>query len=529
MIEFLMSIIAGWEPNQVADVFLLLVFVGFIFSIYYSVKDTSGPISVYSPSVLTTLGILGTFLGITIGLVNFDYTSHESIDQSIPSLLGGLRMAFVTSIAGLASAILIRTAVGIKMKFQPDTPDDVTSKDVYEILKAQHESMNLVRAAIAGEGDATVVTQLQKVRTDLNDGIKSIEKAVSGDGENSVSTRLEAINQKMTNISEEMKAEFRDFSSKMSEMATKHIIEALSEVIKNFNENLTEQFGDNFKQLNQGVEKLVTWQEEYRQQMIDSKEALDKAVEAMQAGADSLENIRKETEAIPPIMKTLEEVLVMLGTELSDLQNHIEHFGRIRDKAEEALPAISKNIEEITEMVKTTVDEGNKLYKKFVEETTDQVDWITTYLKDTANDLSDQNKEIVETMKQAADNVKESVVTIQKQGKEVVEDLGKSFKDTAATVTERLKDVLDKQGQEIGNLSETLKHEMQKAARDREEALNKEINELVKAMDKALQQELQRSLQGLADHLGAISRKFIDDYGTLTERMKEIVDKAERI
>lgn len=529
MVEFFMSVISGMEPNQVANVFLFIIFAGLAFSLWRSLKDTSGAVSIYSPSVLTTLGILGTFFGITIGLVNFDYTSHESIDQSIPSLLGGLRMAFITSIAGLFSAIIVRIAVGIRLSFQKEVADDVTSKDVYEILKAQHESMKMVRVAIAGDGDATVVTQLQKVRTDLNDGIKSIEKAVTGDEENSVSSRLEAINLKMTKISEEMKKEFEDFSSKMSEMATKHIIEALSEVIRNFNENLTEQFGDNFKQLNQGVEMLVVWQAEYRQQMIDSKAALDKAVEAMQAGAGSLENIRKDTEAIPPTMKTLENVLEVLGTELSELETDIEQFSKIRNKAEEALPAISKNIEEITGMVKQTVDEGNQLHKKFVEETSDQVDWITTYLKDTANDLASQNKEIVETMKSASHEVKHSAKEIQEKGSQIIEDLGSSFQKSTSMVTEKIKDVLDEQGQEIGKLSESLRYEMQKAERERTEALNREINELIKIMDEALQKELQRALQSMADHLGAISTKFIADYGKLTKKMKDIVKQAEEM
>lgn len=44
------------------------------------------------------LGILGTFIGIIIGLLNFN---TESIDTSIPVLLGGLKTAFITSIVGM--------------------------------------------------------------------------------------------------------------------------------------------------------------------------------------------------------------------------------------------------------------------------------------------------------------------------------------------------------------------------------------------------------------------------------------------
>ena len=52
----------------------------------------------------------------------------------------------------------------------------------------------------------------------------------------------------------------------MSKLATEQVIAALKTVIQDFNNNLTEQFGENFKQLNTAVLELVTWQENYKQQ-----------------------------------------------------------------------------------------------------------------------------------------------------------------------------------------------------------------------------------------------------------------------
>ena len=43
----------------------------------------------------TTLGILGTFIGILIGLIGFD---TSNISTSVPELLGGLKTAFITII-----------------------------------------------------------------------------------------------------------------------------------------------------------------------------------------------------------------------------------------------------------------------------------------------------------------------------------------------------------------------------------------------------------------------------------------------
>lgn len=56
------------------------------------------------PSLISTLGVIGTFAGITIGLVHFD-TDH--LDDSIPRLLEGLQTAFFTSLLGMVGSLIL--------------------------------------------------------------------------------------------------------------------------------------------------------------------------------------------------------------------------------------------------------------------------------------------------------------------------------------------------------------------------------------------------------------------------------------
>ena len=56
---------------------------------------------------------------------------------------------------------------------------------------------------------------------------------------------------------------------KIAESNSKALIEAFKEVIRDFNTKINEQFGENFKQLNAAVEKILVWQERYRQQMTE--------------------------------------------------------------------------------------------------------------------------------------------------------------------------------------------------------------------------------------------------------------------
>ena len=60
------------------------------------------------PSLISTLGVIGTFAGITVGLMNFD---TGDLDKSIPLLLEGLKTAFFTSLAGMIGSLILTRQV----------------------------------------------------------------------------------------------------------------------------------------------------------------------------------------------------------------------------------------------------------------------------------------------------------------------------------------------------------------------------------------------------------------------------------
>ena len=101
--------------------------VGFIFTVFpwvliiswfvISIKIIKNPqkYSYYRinsiPSIFVTLGLLGTFLGITFGLIHFN-TAPDKIKDSIVILLSGLKSAFFTSITGIILSLFFGKRVG---------------------------------------------------------------------------------------------------------------------------------------------------------------------------------------------------------------------------------------------------------------------------------------------------------------------------------------------------------------------------------------------------------------------------------
>ena len=58
------------------------------------------------PDILTSLGIIGTFIGLIWGLKNFDPSSYEAMALSMGPLISGIKVAFVTSVMGISLSLV---------------------------------------------------------------------------------------------------------------------------------------------------------------------------------------------------------------------------------------------------------------------------------------------------------------------------------------------------------------------------------------------------------------------------------------
>ena len=66
----------------------------------------NAPLAELIPGLLTSLGILGTFMGMMRGLSGLDFSNSDAIIEGIPVLLSGMKFAFGTSVAGVSCSIV---------------------------------------------------------------------------------------------------------------------------------------------------------------------------------------------------------------------------------------------------------------------------------------------------------------------------------------------------------------------------------------------------------------------------------------
>ena len=410
-------------------------------------------------SILTILGVLGTFLGITIGLLGFD---PQDIEASIPILLGGLKIAFITSIMGILLSLILKV------------------RNLYH-YEAQKEDQPPLGATIDNivEWLCKIYTVQSEEGTETSESLHEIERALTGDGESTVVTQLQKLRTSFLDKQDDMLRAFNEFASKMAGDSSRALIKALEEVMKDFNAKINEQFGDNFKQLNEAVGKILVWQEQYRQQMDELAHQFQTAAESIEQSRSSLSAIAEQSSVIQQSAEHLEPVLAGIQEQQQLLAEHLDAFSSLSQNAREAFPIIEGRLNQLT----------------------------TTF------------SDLVERA------VKKSYDTIEYQNGAMAEQVNR-LEAMARTTNDGLQTTIAELRQQIETLFRESANRIESQLVRLDTALEEELTKALKALDGALEQELSQSLKSLGRQLGSLSRRFVEDYTPLTDKLREVVEIA---
>lgn len=122
-------------------IYLIMIVIVFFKVIKYNKLDNKEERNFYI-NLLPILGVIGTFLGICLGLANFN--SNE-IESSVPQLLQGLKTAFWTSFIGTSWAVFLN--IRYSSKDREDNEEDEISLlklQIEELKKLNNNFYNLV-------------------------------------------------------------------------------------------------------------------------------------------------------------------------------------------------------------------------------------------------------------------------------------------------------------------------------------------------------------------------------------------------
>jgi hypothetical protein len=462
------SILKITQASILSEIVCGIILLVFVFGCFFSIKSKYPNFVSYTPALLTSLGIFGTFGGIVIGLMLFD---EKDIDGSISLLLGGLKTAFVTSLLGILTSIIFKglQSMGFLSPKKVATQiDSATPEDILAAITGQNQSLDTLVTAIGGDGDGSLVSQLKLMRGDVNDNQKLTLKGMERSEEylKSMDESITSQKESFNTFSDKLWIKLQDFADTLSKSATETVIEALKQVITDFNNNLTEQFGENFKQLNESVKELVIWQENYKVQIADMTEQYKLGVSSIAATETSVTAISHEAKVIPETMTNLKQVMEVNQHQLAELERHLGAFKDMRDKAVEAVPEIRTQIQETVDTISNSVALANKHYETLLTES-------DTHIQKTADTISESvalaNKHYETLLTEsdtyikshiiASNDLLDKFVTNTKEGVNTIgEKLAESANQVEKVITEGAKEFEDKVHQTNGALTSTADH-----------------------------------------------------------------------
>lgn len=468
--------------------------------LYFFLKEKQYSKESVLGNIASTIGVLGTFVGISIGLWKFN---PNDITSSVPLLLSGMKIAFATSIIGMAASIFMKY---IALKNE----DEENIDDIMELFN-------------------TMIAESRNVNNTLIENQKQTENVL-----NKVS-EIWASHQE--NLTVELKSEIASLNN--------NTISKQEELIGEF-----KKLGECFTLLNSGVNNLLTWQENYKETIENTTKELEIVIQTIHNADESIESISKNSSLIKENNENLSEVL----KEINKTQNVIiesnksiieisntakesipqinEHFTNIDNRTKEStaylqtlisenLNNIKSYLEKITEDVlsKTTqsIYENNRQFKYEISEHISQCKMLIYSLKDLIPDINEHllstqkrfNKTLIHFNEEVQNSFKENTYEINKQVQ--------LLKENTANINNTLDDTISLSTKRLENITVATSNQIKTMAEEMEKLCVRKIEKL----DNTLIEEFTDALSCLAGQLVTISEGFSEDYYRLLEELKE--------
>lgn len=355
----------------------------------------------HGPEILTTVGILGCFIGIATALLNFN---SSDLTDSIPLLLEGIKTAFWASVFGIGGALAI--------KFRHLTRKDPIPQSIGIPKAATIDdlvgSILTLQKGLIGDEDGTLLSQMKLMRQDTNDQLQKLRIA------------------------------FNDFAKHMVENNQKALIEALKQVINDFNTNLTEQFGENFKQLNMGVERLVTWQQEYKEELNALKQTQLQTASDMKTATDAFSNLVSKSEEFSMIAEKLKILLEAMDKQKDILFIQEKAMSELLIQMKDVTPQFAANmsimLNEITTGVKQIQTETTEIVKNFGAQAQSANAEMKNLLSEVINKSQQQ---LSDGLQENSKIIKEGVLTLDKALQKELNDSLTSLGKQLASLSEK--------------------------------------------------------------------------------------------
>ena len=184
---------------------------------------------------MTGLGILGTFIGLSLGLQHFSTGSTAEVTNSIAPLMDGIKVAFHTSIYGMVFSLVFNY---------------VYKRKLDEAENAIADFIDAYKKYVLPDTTTDGINKLMELQQQQVTAVRRMTDRVSEDLTKIMEPQFDRMNQTIT-----------DFGN----MATRSQTEALNQVVNEFIREMNRSLGGTFLQLNESFNKAYASQQKNEQ------------------------------------------------------------------------------------------------------------------------------------------------------------------------------------------------------------------------------------------------------------------------
>ena len=372
--------------NLITYISLIVIIITFLICIFYVRRQKSiGALITKQrwieqlPSMISTLGVLGTFAGITIGLLYFD---TEHLDASIPLLLSGLKTAFFTSLAGMIGSLFLSRQVNAALDEKDGGMSDInmaagqickavdamntTTKEAFEELRNQNKQQleaqlhfyrtisetvsSLTKDIGELKGFSKKFDNVDAVTTSINNfvgecleitsGIAGVQNEISDEIKNFsmvLRSEVDEIEEKMKETNNLLVGKFDEFSKLLKKSNTEALVDVMKNVTAEFqkqmNSLINKLIQENFDQLNKSVESLNIWQQENKEMISSLTKQYKEMAANFEQTSTTLTKVSDDTRLLVSDGGKLRQLIDALNQVIIEDQKFVKIVAQIEETA----------------------------------------------------------------------------------------------------------------------------------------------------------------------------------------------------
>lgn len=396
-----------------------------------------------APDIFTSLGILGTFIGLVWGLKSFEPSSYETMTTSVSTLVEGIKVAFLTSIYGIAFALIYSSGMKSVYAGMDEKLQGFLEKfHLYVLPTAESESRNLMLASQKVQTKA-MKQMAEQLTSQMAD---SFEKAINPTFQK-MNESLEILTESVTRCQEDM----------------------VQEILRSFLREMNGSFKMQFKDFNEALVQLKKAQ----------KETADYTTRLYQSMSDQLnESYARQSESMKEIVDELGRIQGRYMTTATRITQDNQEIQKMQQQDYQRVADYLRESEKTSAKFWVAC---NQTMQKYVETATQGMEKVSA-ANQAGEDVLRANQKLVEEL----DAKLKDFVSYQKMTYQTMDEVRKLFADIA--VQKDNNNIYLSAGKTSQNASQ--KESMEEVRRlleeqgERQEALLEEMNKNMKNISK---------------------------------------------